>query len=117
MSRIWELYFGNGPSSKVSTTSWSASGRVLAYCMVPMMGCSRGSTTSVRDVPIASGWPWQSAADAAWTPTQVSTDIKRPAHNAVDDHPLSLTSALAIIEPRLHSKSSFGPARDGEPKV
>ena len=55
MSRIWLLYFGSGPSSKVSTTSWSSSGSVLPYCMVPTTGYWRGSTTSVRDVPMASG--------------------------------------------------------------
>src|SRR5579871_337502 len=38
--------------------------------MVPMRGCSVGSTTSTRLVPIASGFPGQSAADAtAGTPT------------------------------------------------
>ncbi len=62
ISRIWLLYFGSGPSSKVSTTSPSASGSVSEYCMVPMRGCSRGSTTRVREVPSASGWPGQSAA-------------------------------------------------------
>ena len=60
----WLLLRGNGPSSKVSTTSWSRSGSVSGYCMVPIRGCSRGSTTSVREVPIASGCPGQSAADA-----------------------------------------------------
>src|SRR5579871_3640277 len=32
--------------------------------MVPIRRCSRGSTTSVRDVPIAFGFPGQSAAEA-----------------------------------------------------
>src|SRR5260370_384183 len=42
--------------------------------MVPIRGCSRGSTTRVREVPIASGWPGQSSANALW--------LARPATNA-----------------------------------
>src|SRR4051812_21650121 len=77
--------------------------------MVPMRGCSRGSTTSVREVPMASGWPGQSAASADCAAAQLSMPMNKPARSAVDDRLGNLTSTLAIIEPRLHSKANFGP--------
>ena len=40
--------------------------------MVPMRGCCFGSTTRVRDVPIASGWPGQSAARVCGATSDVS---------------------------------------------
>src|SRR5438045_2400791 len=64
MSSTCELCRGSGPSSKVSTTSWSRNGNVSPYCIVPMRGCSVGSTTRVRAVPSASGLPGHSAATA-----------------------------------------------------
>jgi len=64
MSRIFLVFGGIGPSSKVSTTSRSLSGSVSGYCMVPMRGSSAGSTVMVRLVPIALGLPLHSAADA-----------------------------------------------------
>src|SRR4051794_227619 len=73
--------------------------------MVPMIGCSRGSTTSVREVPIASGWPGQSAADAACAATQVSTPDNKPADSAVQACSVHaclhgrLILTLAIIKP------------------
>ena len=54
--------------------------------MVPMRGCSRGSTTSVREVPSASGWPGQSAADAACAVTQVSMPRTPKAATAQSSH-------------------------------
>src|SRR4029453_1396722 len=102
MSRIWLEYLGSGPASKVSTTSRSASGSVLLYCMVPMMGWARGSTTMVRHVPMASGWPGHSAADAACA----ATEISRPTQTVVQGRRRSPPNTLVIIEPRLHSKST-----------
>src|SRR6266404_8569680 len=95
----WLLLRGNGPSSKVSTTSWSRSGNVSAYCMVPIRGCSRGSTTRVREVPSASGWPGQSAADAICAVMQVST----PKHKAAHCRVRTPINTLPIMKHRLHS--------------
>src|SRR5437588_9811227 len=94
--RTWLLLRGNGPSSNVSTTSWSRSGRDSGYCMLPMRGCSRGSTTRVRDVPSAFGWPGHSAAELEWAARHVSS----PRHPAA--HSLRRPGeALAIMAHRL----------------
>src|SRR5258705_8516884 len=65
--------------------------------MVPIRGCSRGSTTRVREVPIASGWPGQSSANALW--------LARPAINArqmaVDRPARNPTEPLLIRTHRL----------------
>src|SRR5258706_8768484 len=65
--------------------------------MVPIRGCSRGSTTRVREVPIASGWPGQSSANALW--------LARPATNArqmaVDRPARNPTEPLLIRTHRL----------------
>src|SRR6266446_10853645 len=51
--------------------------------MVPMRGCCLGSTTRVREVPSAPGWPGQSAADAAWAMMQASSPKPGAAHGRV----------------------------------
>src|SRR5882757_6225488 len=48
--------------------------------MVPIRGCCFGSTTRVREVPSASGWPGQSAADAVCAVMQVNSPRHKPAH-------------------------------------
>src|SRR5580704_7563163 len=97
----WLLLRGNGPSSKVSTTSWFRSGSVSGYCMVPIRGCSRGSTTIVREVPIASGWPGQSSAATACAAKQVNAANHKMLHdpNGVPNKP------LPTMKHRLHSHS------------
>src|SRR5258708_1511599 len=60
--------------------------------MVPIRGCSFGSTTSVRDVPSASGWPGHSAAAAIWLLAQVSASR----HRAVRDRFQTPRATLAI---------------------
>ena len=60
-------YGGSGPSSKVMTTSLSLSGSYSRYWRPPSRLCSDGSTTSVRLVPNASGFPGHSDADAGTT--------------------------------------------------
>src|SRR5262249_31952130 len=55
---------GKGPSSKVSTTSLSASGRVAGNSFTPTRGVSLALTLSVRNVPKAL-LPAQFAAPAA----------------------------------------------------
>ena len=77
MSRIWLLCFGSGPSSKVSTTSPSLSGNVSRYCIVPISGCALASTTSVRDVPSASG-----RGQLAANPAGAESKTASPKHNA-----------------------------------
>src|SRR5215471_11427177 len=95
----WLLLRGSGPSSKVSTISWSASGSVSGYCIEPMRGCSRGSTTIVREVPSASGWPGQSAAEAA----QVATQTRIPSQTAVQDPIRMSVKKLPTINYHPHS--------------
>lgn len=122
--RTWVLCGGNGPSSNVSTTSWSFSGSVSLYCMVPMRGCSIGSTTSVREVPSAFGLPGQSAARAGCTspaaaisqlPTQSSDD--RPARTgslsgaAIDNGSPRADGVLKLVladERRINSRCAPG---------
>src|SRR5512138_2060815 len=55
---------GSGPSSKVITTSWSFSGSVCLYCMVPSRVNSPGLMVSTRLVPRASGLPGHVSAEA-----------------------------------------------------
>ena len=55
---------GQGPSSKVSTTSWSASGSVCGKLFRPTRGEVAASTVSTREVPSAS-LRGHSAASAA----------------------------------------------------
>src|SRR5512138_1890081 len=55
---------GSGPSSKVITTSWSFSGSVCSYCMVPSRVNSPGLIVSTRLVPRASGLPGHVSAEA-----------------------------------------------------
>src|SRR5215475_4313821 len=59
---------GSGPSSKVITTSWSFSGSVCLYCMVPSRVNSPGLMVSTRLVPRASGLPGHVSAEAAMDP-------------------------------------------------
>src|SRR3569623_1450336 len=47
------------------TTSWSSSGSVDLYCIVPICGSTLGSTVMVRLVPMASGLPGQAGVWAA----------------------------------------------------
>ena len=70
------------------------------YCMVPIRGCSRGSTTSVREVPSASGWPGQSAADAVCRGTAGRAS---PGMKAADDRVRTPANALPTMKHRLHS--------------
>src|SRR5262245_47471884 len=66
---------GSGPSSKVITTSWSFSGSVCSYCMVPSKENSPGLMVSTRLVPRASGLPGQVSAEAETdTPARMQTD-------------------------------------------
>src|SRR5258707_11749194 len=74
--------------------------------MVPILGCSLGSTTSVRDVPSASGWPGHSAADAVRAVTQAAMPRHVLRHKAAHGRFRTPTTTLAIIEPRLHSISA-----------
>src|ERR1700712_5945805 len=67
--------------------------------MTPMRGCSRGSTTSVREVPSASGWPGQSAADAACVEMQSNS----PRHNPVHREARTPINPLTTMKHRLHS--------------
>src|SRR5437588_6205988 len=94
MSKTRLLLRGNGPSSKVSTTSWSPSGSVSAYCMVPMRGCCLGSTTRVREVPSAPGWPRQSAADAV-----CAVIASNPRHKAAHCSVRTPTNTLPNMKP------------------
>jgi hypothetical protein len=48
---------------------------------------------------------------------QVSMHENKPAHSAVDGRLGSPTSTLAIIEPRLHSKSNFGSKQNRKTEV
>ena len=69
------LYGGSGPSSKVSTTSWSFNGSVCLYWTVPSRVNSPGLMVSTRLVPSASGLPEHVSAEAATdTPTTVQTN-------------------------------------------
>jgi hypothetical protein len=54
----------HGPSSKVSTTSFGASGSVCGKCLRPSGGVRAGLIASTRAMPSASGRPGQSAAEA-----------------------------------------------------
>ena len=72
------------------------------YCMVPMRGCSRGSTTSVREVPSASGWPGQSAADAACAANRRQAAPGTRRSMTASEHQRYATDH----EPRLHSTST-----------
>ncbi len=60
----FDVVAGHGPSSKVSTTSRSASGRVCGKLFRPTRGVAAGSTPRTREVPSAS-LRAQSAACAA----------------------------------------------------
>ena len=67
----------SGPSSKVITTSWSLSGSVSLYCMLPTWLNSLGLMASTRLVPSASGLPGHSAAEAGTlAPTNIRTQRK-----------------------------------------
>src|SRR5258708_174517 len=74
--------------------------------MVRVLGCSLGSTTSVRDVPSGSGWPGHSAADAVRAVTQTAMPRHMLRHKAAHGRFRTPTTTLAIIEPRLHSISA-----------
>src|SRR5229473_2959569 len=54
----------HGPSSNVSTTSWSSSGSVCGYSFSPTRGVVAASTLRMREVPSVP-WRGQSAACAA----------------------------------------------------
>src|ERR1700730_6114901 len=56
---------GQGPSSKVSTTSFGASRRVWGNCLRPTRGEVTASTSSTRAVPSPSALPGQGAPIAA----------------------------------------------------
>src|SRR5438477_6117626 len=62
--------------------------------MVPMRGCSRGSTTSVREVPSALRLPGQSPAKAGCAAMQAS----KPRHKTADWRPPSAAKASPIID-------------------
>src|SRR5947207_5072685 len=86
MSSTRLVYGGSGPSSKVNTTSWSASGSDSEYCKLPICACCVGSTTMVRLTPNVSGLPGHSPALAA--PTAAS-------HPNTHDH----FAVLRILRP------------------
>src|SRR5262249_8534045 len=81
-----------GPSSKVSTSSFSRSGSVEGNCLRPTRGVFLTSTSSTRSVPSASGLPGQGAATAvhgAMTNAIATHDIR------VMKHPLPHSSVPA----------------------
>ena len=61
---IFGVVAGHGPSSKVSTTSWSSSGSVCGKLFRPTRGVVAASTARMREVPSAS-LRGHSAASAA----------------------------------------------------
>ena len=67
-----EVVAGIGPSSKVSTTSLSASGSVVGKCFSPTRGVVAASTVITRDVPSAPGFA-QSAACAVVADVRATT--------------------------------------------
>src|SRR6476620_5462898 len=62
--RILVVVPGQGPSSNVSTSSFSPSGSVEGNCLRPTRGVFLTSTSSTRSVPSASGLPGHGAATA-----------------------------------------------------
>src|SRR5215471_12612533 len=64
VSRILVVVPGQGPSSNVSTSSFSPSGSVEGNCLRPTRGIFLTSTSSTRSVPSASELPGHSAATA-----------------------------------------------------
>jgi hypothetical protein len=63
---------GHGPSSKVSTTSWSWSGNVCGKFFSPTRGVVAASTARMREVPSVP-WRGQPAACAAIVHTTEAT--------------------------------------------
>src|ERR1700731_1345256 len=63
-ARIFGVVGGHGPSSKVSTTSWSLSGSVCGKLFRPTRGKETASTARIREVPSVS-WRGHSAARAS----------------------------------------------------
>ena len=63
-SKTREVVPGHGPSSKVSTSSLSCSGKVEGNCLRPMRGSVLTSTWISRAVPSACGLPGQGSAMA-----------------------------------------------------
>ena len=62
--------------------------------MVPMRGCCLGSTTRVREVPSAPGWPRQSAADAV-----CAVIASNPRHKAAHCSVRTPTNTLPNMKP------------------
>jgi len=90
-SRTAAVVPGHGPSSKVSTTSLSASGRVAGKCLRPTLGVAATSTASTRDVPRASGLPAQVACASARAPYgSAASPIKVMIRNFVTLHPIGI---------------------------
>ena len=83
----------------------AAAFRHIAWCRCG--GCSRGSTTRVREVPSASGCPGQSAANAAGEVMQVNS----PRQTAIRRRPPPNT--LPIMQHRdSHLRESLPPRRE-----
>src|SRR5436305_688272 len=76
--------------------------------MVPICGCSFGSTTSVREVPSAPGWPGHSAAKegAATTPEASSPNKSAAAARA------SILNALLMQKQLLSTAAKNYPPCD-----
>jgi len=80
----------------------------LRYCMVPSRRCSRGSTTRVREVPIASGWPGQSAASAAGAVMQASSpkEARKEKQGGDEEYDRRLRYSKASQYPANHETST-----------
>src|SRR5450755_4147153 len=81
-SRMRSVVPGHGPSSKVSTTSLGASGRVWGSCLRPTRGVVVASTARTRAVPSAFALPGQGGAAMA---AVLSAAADASARNAAHD--------------------------------
>ena len=96
---------GQGPSSKVSTSSLGPSGSVVGNCLRPTRGVVAASTASTRSVPSACGLPGQGAAKAAKRQAKtaaMTSDAKhgrqlRPQLSAAGGNPDGAPAVYALI--------------------
>ena len=81
VSRMRVAYGGNGPSSKVKTTSWSLRGSVSGYCEVPTRRAFVWSTYFYVPCSRSIGIAWALARDANHCPwKQEQNDADQPLH-------------------------------------
>src|SRR5262249_43311999 len=85
-SRTFGVVLGQGPSSKVRTTSLACNGNVDGNCLRPMRGMLLASIAMVRAVPSASGLPGHEAAPTAGGAKAIA--IERQSTRLIMGHPM-----------------------------